>query len=136
MITASLSLRQPVKLFLSAMQLDMESLCVSYVSASATNFFFSKGSGKKRKREQQQHRSPTPTTPVSGDAATPEVSDDEDNNVCVDIADIVEVREGFKTDTFNEAAKHAENLKISKYLKVGIQRTYFSETTTVFKFLL
>ena len=118
------------------MQLDMESLCVSYVSASATNFFFSKGSGKKRKREQQQHRSPTPTTPVSGDAATPEVSDDEDNNVCVDIADIVEVREGFKTDTFNETAKHAENLKISKYLKVGIQRTYFSETTTVFKFLL
>ena len=97
----------------------MESLCINYVSASASNFFFSKGSGKKkRKREHQQQRSSTPTTPVSGDAATPEVSDDEENNVHVDIADIVEVREGFATDTFNEAAKSAESLKISTFLKV------------------
>ena len=98
----------------------MESLCINYVSASASNFFFSKGSGKKkRKREHQRQRSSsTPTTPVSGDAATPEVSDDEENNVHVDIADIVEVREGFATDTFNEAAKSAESLKISTFLKV------------------
>ena len=100
----------------------MESLCINYSSASATNFFFSKGSGKKkRKREHQQQRSSTPTTPVSGDAATPEISDDEENNVHVDIADIVEVREGFATDTFNEAAKNAENLKISTHLKVRNQ---------------
>ena len=98
----------------------MDSLCISYVSASATNFFFSKGSGKKkRKREYQRHRSSTPTTPVSGEAGgTPEVSDDDENNVHVDIADIVEVREGFATDTFNEAAKSAESLKISTFLKV------------------
>ena len=97
----------------------MEALCINYVSASATNFFFSKGSGKKKRK-----RSSTPTTPVSGDAAPPEVSDDEENNVHVDIADMVEVREGLATDTFNEAAKNADNLKISTYLKVRCQRCH------------
>ena len=104
----------------------MESLCISYVSASATNFFFSRGSGKKKKRKRdqpQRQRSSTPTTPVSADVATPEVSDDEESNVRVDIADIVEVREGFATDTFNEAAKNADNLKIATHLKVFNQRS-------------
>lgn len=108
-------------------QLDMDSLCISYVSASATNFFFSRGSGKKKKRKRdqpQRQRSSTPTTPVSADVATPEVSDDEESNVRVDIADIVEVREGFATDTFNEAAKNANNLKIATHLKVLNQRSY------------
>ena len=105
----------------------MDSLCISYVSASATNFFFSRGSGKKKKRKRdqpQRPRSSTPTTPVSADIATPEVSDDEESNVRVDIADIVEVREGFATDTFNEAAKNANNLKIATHLKVLNQRSY------------
>ena len=105
----------------------MESLCISYVSASATNFFFSRGSGKKKKRKREQpqrQRSSTPTTPVSAEVVTPDVSDDEESNVRVDIADIVEVREGFATDTFNEAAKNADNLKIATYLKVPNQRSH------------
>ena len=120
----------------SSFKLDMDSLCISYVSASATNFFFSKGSGKKkRKREYQRHRSSTPTTPVSGEAGgTPEVSDDDENNVHVDIADIVEVREGFATDTFNEAAKSAESLKISTFLKVKEKSVFLFSVTAKLSF--
>ena len=73
-------------------RLDMDSLCVVYSTAS-------------------QNGGPQPQGPHQ-----PQPGHNRDK-AAIDVADIVEVRKGFATDTFNEVEKRLTAFKISEFLQ-------------------